>query len=97
VLGTDSAHLLGIDPSAFGDAFARRSIAVQHQLADHPLLQLDAIAELADRLPPESVRRERGKLSLQNREGYVDVGKGPPSATILDVERNGFRISLRDI
>lgn len=95
--GTDSAHLLEIDPSEFGDAFARRSIAVQHRLVDHPLLQLDAIAELADRLPQDSVRRERGKLSLQNREGYVDVGQGPPSATIMDVERNGFRISLRDI
>ena len=78
-------------------AFARRSIAVQHRLVDHPLLSLDAIAELADRLPPDSVRRERGNLSLQNREGYVDVGQGPPSATIRDVERNGFRISLRDI
>jgi hypothetical protein len=43
------------------------------------------------------VRRERGDLPLVNRDGYVDVGQGPPSATILDVERNGFRISLRDI
>ena len=34
---------------------------------------------------------------MTNREGYVDVGQGPPSATILDVESNGFRISLRDI
>ena len=97
--GTDSTvrELLAIDPSAFGAAFARRSIAVEHQLVDHPLFSLEAIGELADRLPPDSVRRERGKLGLTNREGYVDVGQGPPSATILDVESNGFRISLRDI
>jgi len=43
------------------------------------------------------VRRERGNLPLVNREGYVDIGEGAPSATIRDVERNGFRISLRDI
>ncbi len=55
------------------------------------------MAELADRLPPDSVRRERGDLPLVNRNGYVDVGEGPPSATIRDVEHNGFRISLRDI
>jgi hypothetical protein len=89
--------LLDIDASAFGDAFARRSIAVHHKLIDHPLFTIDAMAELADRLPPESVRRESGDLPLVNRNGYVDVGEGPPSATIRDVERNGFRISLRDI
>ena len=89
--------LLEIDGSTFSDAFARRSIAVGHGLVDHPLFTLDAIAELADRLPPDSVRRERGNLPLVNRDGYVDIGEGPPSATIRDVERNGFRISLRDI
>jgi len=89
--------LLDIDPATFGEAFARRSIAVRHELVAHPLFTIDAIAELADRLPPESVRRERGNLPLVNRDGYVDVGQGPPSATIRDVERNGFRISLRDI
>jgi hypothetical protein len=89
--------LLDIDSSTFSDAFAWRSIAVGHGLVDHPLFTLDAIAELADRLPPDSVRRERGNLPLVNRDGYVDVGEGRPSATIRDVERNGFRISLRDI
>jgi hypothetical protein len=89
--------LLDIDGPEFSNAFARRSIAVRHALVDHPLFTLDAIAELADRLPPDAVRRERGNLPLVNRDGYVDVGEGPPSATIRDVERNGFRISLRDI
>jgi hypothetical protein len=89
--------LLNIDSSTFSDAFARRSIAVNHRLVDHPLFTLESIAELADRLPPDSVRRERGNLPLVNREGYVDIGEGPPSATIRDIERNGFRVSLRDI
>jgi hypothetical protein len=89
--------LLEIDAPEFSDAFAHRSIAVQHALVDHPLFTLDAIGELADRLPSDSVRRERGNLPLVNREGYVDVGEGPPSATIRDIESNGFRVSLRDI
>jgi hypothetical protein len=96
-MDTKVDRLLEIDAPAFADAFARRSIAVRHSLVGHPLLEIDAIAELADRLPPHSVRRERGDLPLVNRDGYVDVGEGPPSATIRDVERNGFRISLRDI
>ena len=86
-----------IDAEAFADAFAGRSVTVRHHLADHPLFTLDAIAELADRLPADSVRRERGDLPLANYGQYVDVGEGPPSATIRDVERNGIRVSLRDI
>src|SRR3954447_18307174 len=86
-----------IDAAAFADAFSRRSIAVRHRLAGHPLFTIDAIAELADRLPPESVRRERGNLPLANSGGYVDVGDGPPSETIRNVERTGTRVSLRDI
>lgn len=89
--------LVDIDAAAFADAFAWRSIAVRHGLADHPLFTIDAIAELADRLPPESVRRERGNLPLENYGEYVDVGIGPPSETIGNVERTGTRISLRDI
>jgi len=89
--------LLDIDSAGFSDAFARRSIAVGHSLVDHPLFTLDSIAELADPLPPDGVRRGPANLPLVNREGYVDIGEGPPSATIRDIERNGFRVSLRDI
>jgi hypothetical protein len=90
-------RLVEIDAAAFEDAFARRSMAVRHALVDHPLFALDAIADLADRLPPQSVRCERGDLPLNNSGGYVDVAQGRPSATVKGVERNGFRVSLRDI
>lgn len=92
-----ATRVVDIDSAAFAGAFARRSVAVPHILVDHPLFTLDAIADLADRLPPESVRRERGNLPLANYGQYVDVGTGPPSATIRDVERTGVRVSLRDI
>ena len=82
---------------SFSNAFARRSIAVGHALVDHPLFTLDAIGRARRSAAARLVRRERGNLPLVNREGYVDVGDGPPSATIRDIERNGFRVSLRDI
>lgn len=93
----EMARLVEIDATSFPEAFARRSVYVRHALVDHPLFTMDAIAELADRLPPDSVRRERGKLPFINTDGYVDVGQGPPSATIKNIDRNGFRVSLRDI
>jgi hypothetical protein len=93
-----ATQVFEIDATAYADAFARKSMAVHHDLADHPLFTIDAIAELADGLPPESVRRERGDLPLANSGfGYVEVGQGPPSESIRTVEENGFRITLRDI
>ncbi len=55
------------------------------------------------RSSPTGCRRTRSGASGANLPlansgfGYVEVGQGPPSETILDVERNGFRITLRDI
>jgi Cupin superfamily protein len=89
-------HVL-IDSETFGVAFARRSIVVEHSLVNHPLLSLEAIADLADRLPAASVRREAGSQPVGDAHRYVDVGHGRPSASVLDVERNQFRISLRDV
>ena len=75
-------ELFEIDAAAFADAFARRSVAVHHRLADHPLFTIDAIAELADRLPPESVRREQRqpparelRLRLRRRRAGPAVGR----------------------
>jgi hypothetical protein len=90
-------RLVEIDATAFEDAFARRSVAVQHVLVEHPLFAMNAIADLADRLPRVSVRVERGDLPLGNSGGYVDVAEGRPSTAIEGIERNGFRVTLRDI
>src|SRR5260221_3539467 len=87
---------LTVDADEFGRAFARSSVAIRHALADHPLLTLEAVASLADRLPAGQVRRERGDLPLDDR-GYTEVGTGLPSETILGIEGNGFRVSLREI
>ena len=87
---------LTVDAEEFGRSFAHGSSTIRHALADHSLFGLDAIARLADRLPADQVRRERGDLPLDDR-GYVDVGQGLPSETILDVASNGFRVSLREI
>jgi hypothetical protein len=87
---------LDVDAASYQGAFALRSIALRHNLADHPLFRLEAIAELADRLAPDQVRRERSDLPLDDR-GYVDVGRGAASESVLGIAHNGFRISLREI
>jgi hypothetical protein len=87
---------VNIEPASFRSAFAHCSTVMQHHLVDHPLLDLEALAALADRLPPDHVRRERADLPLDNR-GYVDAGAGPSSRTVLGIAENGYRVSLREI
>ena len=89
-------RFLDIEAADFDGAFACRSMALRHSLVGHPLLQLDAIARLADRLPPDQLRRERADLPLDDR-GYVDAGDGPPSGSILGIDGSGLRVSLREI
>src|ERR1700759_2650664 len=44
------------------------------------------------------LRRETAHLAPSNSGfGYVDVGSGPPSQTLLDIENRGVRMTLRDI
>ena len=88
---------LDVPRDAFSAAFAKRALVVNHSLGDHPLLTIDAIADLADRLPPRLVRREHGQLEIGNSRGYTPVGHGPPSESIRHVKENGFRISLREV
>lgn len=90
-------NLVDIDAPEFAAAFARHSIPVRHSLSEHPLFTIDAIAELADRLPAKSVRRVQGDLPLNSGYQWVDVGVGAPSETVRSVERTAVRIALRDI
>ena len=92
-----ATRIVEIDAVAFADAFARRSVAVTHHLVDHPLFTIDAIADLADRLPAESVRREQGNLPLANSGfGYVEVGRGrhPPRSKTSSVPESASRSEM---
>ena len=76
------------DHAGFVEGFAREPAAVAHALVDHPLLSLDAIAELADALPLASVERHRADLPVLAPGGAPDV-EGPPSETVRQIETNG--------
>jgi hypothetical protein len=85
---TPRTGLLGLDQRSFAQSFARRPFWVEHSLPEHPLLSLEALAELADRLPRESVERHPGKQPLLVPGGAEDLD-GRPSETVLSIEENG--------
>lgn len=80
--------LLQTDSDAFAGGFARRPFSVRHGLVDHPLLTLEAIAELADRVPLRSVERHRCDLPQVMPGGAPDLD-GRPSDTVRGIETNG--------
>jgi hypothetical protein len=80
--------MLDVDPAAFRQAFVHRPMAVAHTLTDHPLLRLDALAELADALPPKDVERHDAHLPLVVPGGAPNL-VGRPSESVLGIEGNG--------
>ena len=65
----------------------RREFAVRHGLAGHPLFTLDAIAELADSLPPQAVERHEAAQPLLVPGGCSDLS-GRPSDIVRGIEHN---------
>lgn len=85
-----------IEPGGFAAAFGRRPFAVEHGLVDHPLLTLDAIAALADALPPSAVERHQADLPLVMPGGAPEVG-GRPSDTVRGIATNGCWMVLWNV
>jgi hypothetical protein len=76
-----------LDVPDLAQAFGRRPTSVRHSLVEHPLLALDAIAELADRFPGR-IERHRGDLPLVLPGGAPELD-GKPSDTVRGIEDNG--------
>ncbi len=63
---TPTTTWLSIDASTFEALFNRLPFRVTHGLADHPLLTLPALVQLAQRLPRASVRYNSGNVSVSD-------------------------------
>jgi hypothetical protein len=55
-------QILEFDREVLVENFAKRSFPVKHNLVDHPLLTIDALADLADRLPDDHVEHNLGNV-----------------------------------
>lgn len=79
--------MLELNRETFARAFARAPLSVSHRLAGHPLLSLEAIADLADVFPGR-VERHHANLPLVVPGGAPDL-ELPPSQTVRDIDSNG--------
>jgi Cupin superfamily protein len=86
-MSVTSTKPLTVDGLEFAGAFGNRPLAVEHALVEHPLLRLEAIAELADRYPGR-IERHQANQSLVTPGGAPDL-EGPRSETVLGIDHNG--------
>ena len=85
-----ASPVLRLDRDAFSAGFGRRPVAVDHTLAEDPLLSLEAIAELADRFPGR-VERHRADLPMVMPAGAPDLELSP-AEMVRGIEDNGGRL-----
>jgi len=67
-----------------------------HQLGRHPLLELDALAKLAEHLPTTSIEYNLSDLPL-GIDGKPDPTGVPIGETIRNIERSGSWAALKNI
>ena len=90
-------RLLDIDAEKLQTHFARSSFGVRHGLSDHPLLTVDAVAELADDLPETSVEHNTGKVDAVVGDREVDRLHQTPGEIARGIDTNGCWMVLKNI
>ena len=78
---------------AYPDAHAR----LFHELADHPLFAREALAALAERLPPDRVEYNRGDLPLGVRPENTPPNGHSIGETIRGIDINGSWMVLKNV
>jgi hypothetical protein len=90
-------RLLEIDAEEFRTHFASGSFAVRHRLTDHPLLSVEAVAQLADALPVKSVEHNTGKVAAVVGDRHVERLDLSPGEIARGIETNGCWMVLKNI
>ena len=87
---------LTIDDAVFAEAFGAGPIAVAHNLGEHPLLSLEALAGLAERLPAEQVEHNVGAVPeiVEDAEA-VQRSALTPAEIVRTIDSNGEWMVLK--
>ena len=81
----------------FADAYPDASVKLHHGLVGHPLLAIDALAGLAERMPAASVEYNLGKLPLGVRPEDTPSNGLTLGETIRTIESNGSWAVLKNV
>jgi len=90
IFGTDAR-------AAFAAAYPDAPARLTHGLAGHPLLDLPALAALAERMPADDVEYNRGDLPLGLRPEDTPANGLTLGETIRTIESNGSWAVLKNV
>jgi hypothetical protein len=90
-------NLLEIDPAGFDGHFANEPYAVRHNLADHELLTVERVAQLADALPEANVEHNLGNVDKLVPSGEAPRLDATPGEIARGIETNGSWMVLKNI
>jgi hypothetical protein len=94
---------------AFTKAYPEQPLVLSHNLRDHPLLGLDALADLAGRLPESSIEYNRGDLpiGIDGKPGHTGlsitetihkIAEANSWAAVKNIEQDeGYRALLHEL
>lgn len=86
-----------VEREVLEQGFAREPFSVKHNLVDHPLLTLEALAELADRMDPSLPEHNLGDVDAVVPDGEVKVLNQSPGDIARGIETNGCWMVLRHV
>lgn len=81
----------------FGRAYPHHPAPVRHRLQDHPLFALDALADLAARLPEANVEHSRGDLAVSQEPGAVRREPLSPPEIVRTIATNRCWMVLKKV
>lgn len=81
----------------FAAAYPDRAARLTHELVGHPLLTIEALARLAERMPSASVEYNLGKLPLGVRAEETPSNGLSLGETIRTIETNGSWAVLKNV
>lgn len=91
------ATRLVVDRGTFDPAFGRAAFAVEHGLADHPLLSVASVARLADALPESRVEHNLGAIPAVVEDGRAPRLDMTPGDIARGIDDNGCWMVLKNI
>ena len=87
---TGTHHLIDLDPAVVAERFGRGGYLVRHELQDHPLTRLEALAELADALPSDRLEHNLGSVGdVVLNADEVPRADLTPGEIVRTIESNG--------
>jgi hypothetical protein len=89
--------IMTIDAPSLASHFGSAPMPVAHALADHPLLEVEAVAQLAERLPADRIEHNYADLPTVVDPGAVRRSEEPVGEVARAIASNGCWMVLKNI